>query len=67
MKSDISNATSPNYQKVTIRSHVFDFSPKLINDYLTCKSFKSQRKGELDVMFDMNKVIMELTAQIVSV
>ena len=67
LKFDISDVTSPNYQKVTVRSHVFDFSPKLISDYLNCKSVKSQRKRELDVLLDMNQFILELTAQAVSV
>ena len=41
MKSDIFDASSSYYYKVTIRSHEFDFSPKLIRDYLNCKKIKS--------------------------
>ena len=55
------------YHKVTVRSHKFAFSPKLINDYLNCKKVKSQRKRELDVLLDVNRVIVELTAQVISV
>ena len=32
---DVSDAKSPNYQKVTMRSHAFDFSPKIISDYIS--------------------------------
>ena len=67
LKSDISDASSSFYHKITIRSHGFEFSPKLISDYLNCKKVKSRRKIELDVLLDMNKVIVELTAQAVSI
>ena len=67
LKSDISDVAFPFFHKVTIRSHKFEFSPKLINDYLNRKKVKSQRKRELDVFLDMKKVIVELTAQAVSI
>ena len=54
LKSDIFYASSPFYHKVTVRSHEFELSLKLINVYLNCKKVKSQRKRELDVLFDMN-------------
>ena len=50
MKFDISDSSSLHYQKVTLRSHVFYFSPKLISDYLNCKKVKSHKKRELDVL-----------------
>ena len=67
LKADISDVDSPFYHKVTVRSHEFVFSPKLISDYLNCKKVKSQRKRELNVLLDMNRVIVELTAQAIFV
>ena len=63
LKAGISDVDSPFYHKVTVRFYEFEFSPKLISDYLNCKKVKSQRKRELDVILDMNRVIVELTAQ----
>ena len=42
-KFDISVVKSPNYHKVTVRSRAFDFSPKVISDYLNCEIVKSHR------------------------
>ena len=41
LKSDISIAQSSNFHKVTVRWYDFDFSPKIISDYLNCKKVKS--------------------------
>ena len=52
LKSNIFVAQSPNFHKVTVISYVFDFSPKLISNYLNCKIVKSHRKKELDFVLD---------------
>ena len=44
LMSNIFVAKSPNFHKVTIRSFIFDFSPKLISDYLNYKIVKSIEK-----------------------
>ena len=67
LKADISDVDSPFFHKVTVRSHEFAFSPKIISDYLNCKKIKSKRKRELDILLDMNRVVVELTAQALSV
>ena len=67
LKSNIFVAQSPNFHKVIVRSYVFNFSPKLISDYLNCKIVKSHKKKELDFVLDMNKVILELTENSIAV
>ena len=62
LKYDISVVNSPCFHKVTIWSHEFDFSPKVICDFLNCFVVKSIKKKEIDIVLDMNKVIVELTA-----
>ena len=41
IKHDIFVAQSPCFHKVIVRSHEFDFSPKIINEFLNCSFVKS--------------------------
>ena len=62
LKKEIFDDTSPFYERVYVRGHMFEFSLLLISSMLNCPLMNSSRKKELDLNFDMHKVAVELTS-----
>ena len=61
LKFDISYVNSPFYHQVYVRGHMFEFSHWIISSCLNCPIVHSSKVKELDLNFDMHKVIAELT------
>ena len=61
MKGNIDDVHAPQFHKVFVNGHMFDFSLTLINTYLNSHVVESSRIKELDMHLDMNKVSTELT------